>query len=238
MPSEKIRYILKKSHCTPPSDSSSKEKKLIFNVLKQLNNSELIDILESAYEEMNSNQKRNIFEKMLRNTVIETLNGEDLIADINSFIFDSKNGVYYAPFKKNYKNYTHVPEKTEEWFSRVADFLIYASQLAKNGDYQNTVLAFKLIYQLIGAMNDFVFADELGAWMLPVNEAECLYFNVFAISKIYDGVEYANEIISLLKIDSTRSFLLKIYESALKSANKEQIDYLNEEILRKKIKIK
>lgn len=241
MPSEKSRYVFKKSHYTPSIDNDSKDKEIIFNSLKQVNNSELISILESAYEEMNSKQRRNVFEKRLRKIAIESLKGEALIAGINSFISDSKNRMYYAPFEINYKNCSHVPEATEEWFSRVADFLIYASQLAKNEDYQNTVIAFKLIYGLIDLMEsgyDIVFADELGTWMLPVDEAECMYYNILSISKIYVGLEFSNEIISLIQRDRIQSFTLKVYETALKIADIEQKNYLNDEIKRQNIRIK
>lgn len=240
MPSEKSRFVSKKFPRSSVNEKDSNEKKILFNSLKKGSKSELIKIIDSAYEAMTFEQRENIFGDRIRKIVVESLNGKDLISKINSFIIDSKNGKYYSPFKINSKNFSHVPEETKKWFSCVGDFLTYASQLAKKRDYKNSVVAFKLIYELIDLMesgDDIVFAEELGTWMLPVDETKCMYYYIISLCKEYGDQEFSNEIIPLLKRDSIQSFSLKVYETAMKFANKEQLKHLNAEIKREKIRL-
>ena len=83
--------------------------------------------------------------------------------------------MYYQSFKINSKNFNHIPAKTEEWFDRLGDLLTETSKLTRQGDHPTAVACFDRLYALIETMEEgdsIVFADEIGSWMIPVEEEE------------------------------------------------------------------
>ncbi len=90
-------------------------------------------------------------------------------------------GVYYAPFKINSKNWSHIPDETREWFDRLGDLLQASAQLTAQGNHLHAVACFGTLYTLIAAMEDgeeIVFGDEIGSWMIPGDEKQidrCLH---------------------------------------------------------------
>jgi hypothetical protein len=130
---------------------------------------------------------------------------------------ESLAGEFYAPFDINSKNFTHVPAETEEWFNRLADFLKAATALVAIGDYHSAVNAFDVLYELI------VFGDEIGSWMIPIREEECVAAYLKAVAQIENSVGFANAAIEMLRRDRSQSFTLKVYPSALDCGSPEQI---------------
>jgi hypothetical protein len=86
----------------------------------------------------------------------------------------SADGVYYAPFSINSRNFRHVPPESEKWFSQASELLRSTAQLADDAPDA----AYRCFYAMFEAINyayssgEVIFADEYGNWMLSVDPSE------------------------------------------------------------------
>ena len=122
---------------------------------------------------MDTNQRHDVFGKIIKDVPSSTVDGEDLLSTIEIFYKSSLAGHYYAPFDINSKNFSDIPEETEEWFEEIGDHLEDSSRLTDQGDHRMAVKCFKLLHELIDKMEDgdeVVFADEYGTWIITGDE--------------------------------------------------------------------
>jgi hypothetical protein len=83
-----------------------------------------------------------------------------------------------------------------------------------------------MLYELIEAMesgDEIVFGDEIGSWMIPIREEECVAAYLKAVAQIENAVGFANAAIEMLRRDKRHSFSLKVYPAALRCGTPEQI---------------
>ncbi len=202
--------------------------------------STLLELLNAAYEVMNQRQRKAVFGKYaVPEKPAPAIDGKKLLREIKKFQQDSLAGKYYAPFNVNSKNWMRIPDETEEWFDRLGQFLTESIQLVKQGEHTNAVACFGLLYELIAAMEDgreIVFADELGSWMIPVDEKKAITAYLKSLAVVASPEQYATVAVPLIKRDSHQSFTDKVYAAALRTANKAQKAYLLAEIERQQVK--
>ena len=210
-------------------------KERLFEFLAGQDSEVLMEILEAAYDEMNTGQRCAVFGEAMGKAKPATIDGETLLEDVEEFQRDSVAGKYYAPFDINSKNFTHVPEETQAWFDRLGDLLTDSSQLSGQGDHVHAVACFRVLYELVDAMasgDEIVFADEYGTWMIPVDEKTVIAAYLASLAVTTTPQEYAAAVLPLVRRDSMESFSKKTYASAMRAADKEQKACLKEEVQR------
>ena len=94
------------------------DEEALFKVLKRQTKATLLELLHSAYYETNTQQRRYIFGELMKKSKPSKVIAKDVIKESEKFYEDSLAGLYYAPFEINSKNFTHIPEETEEWFEK------------------------------------------------------------------------------------------------------------------------
>jgi hypothetical protein len=200
-----------------------------------------LELLGAAYDAMTDPQRQAVFGAHVRPQpeTSETKTGEELLQEIQRFRQDSLNRKYYAPFNMNSKNYREIPEKTKTWFSQLGEFLTNSMALTKQGDHANAVACFDLLYELIRAMengDEIVFAEEVGSWMIPVDEKKVVAAYLKSVAAIASPEQYVATAVPLVQRDSYQSFAEDVYASAMRAANKTQKASLAAEIERRQIK--
>ncbi len=220
-------------------------KERLFEYIKAQNHAKLLDLLNTAFDLLNTNQRQDVFGKIAKEAAKEApplhVEGKNLIATIEQFYQNSISGHYYAPFDINSKNFSQVPEETDAWFEELSDYLEDSSKLADQGDHEIAVQCFRLLHELIDKMEDgdeIVFADEYGTWMITGDEKRFVKSYLASLSETSTPEEYANGAIPLIKRDSYESFHNKVYDTALKIANKDQKAFLKTEVKKHKIRTK
>lgn len=213
------------------------DKERVFKTLKKQTKSVLLEVLESTYDELSTRQRRWIFSEFVQKPS-SSPDGKKLLEEIKKFQRDSLEGVYYAPFDINSKNFMHVPEETEEWFDRLGDLLKESERLVGQEDHEHAVECFGILYRLIGAMEsgeDIVFADELGSWLIPCEEKEILAAYMTSLAATKSPEEFTAAVLPFVRRDSYHSFADRVYTSANRVASKEQKSHLRAELKRQNI---
>ena len=95
------------------------DKSSLFSFLKKQGLASLLSLLESAYDTMNTNQRRKVFGSLPLEVDIPEIDEAQLSKKVKKFYDESLKGVYYAPFDVNSKNFMNIPEETEEWFEKL-----------------------------------------------------------------------------------------------------------------------
>lgn len=217
------------------------DEEVLFSLLKKQTKSTLLDLLSSAYDEANTRQKNSIFGDLIRKSTPPTVAGKNIIKKSEVFYKDSIAGVYYAPFDINSKNFSEIPEETEEWFEKLGDLLQSSAQLTKQEEYSSAVKSFKILYELIDSMEsgeEIIFADEYGGWMIPGNEKEFISSYILSLSKVSTPEEYTKIIMPHIERDSHMSFYIKVYSVAVRHGTKKQSKHLKDEVEKQNIKTK
>ncbi|NIB45056.1 hypothetical protein HBA55_36095 [Pseudomaricurvus alkylphenolicus] len=214
-------------------------KAILFSALKEQGKTNLIEILCCCFDEMSTHQRRTVFGTLYDKTDMPILVSESVLEDVLEFCKESFEGVYYAPFEINSRNCTHIPEETEEWFEKLNDLLQLGFQLTKQEEHHSAVSVFDMLYKLIDRMEtgeEIVFSDEYGSWMIPGDERRYLEAYIISLACVSTPQEYARKAADLVERDSFGSFRNKVYSAALKYANEEQIEALNQEVKTKNIR--
>ena len=99
------------------------DKSALFKHLASQDPATLLDLLSRAYDQMEHDQRCWVFGKWADSLPPAPVDGESLLAEIEQFQKESLAGAYYAPFNINSKNFSHIPEETEDWFEELSDFL-------------------------------------------------------------------------------------------------------------------
>jgi hypothetical protein len=212
----------------------------LFAILGKQKKAILFDLLQDAYETMNTEQRRHVFGEFAEQEwQSENINGCELLDRIQHFHRDSLNGVYYAPFDINSKNFMHIPEETEEWFNILGDCLKRSAKLTEQEDHARAVECFALLYELIDTMErgeEIVFADECGSWMIPGDEKTFVQAYVTSLAAVETPEGFTVAAFPLIQRDSYQSFATRAYTSAMRAANKQQSAALKAELKRQNIR--
>jgi len=97
-----------------------------------------------------------------------------------------------------------------------------------------------MLFDLIGRLwqgEEIIFADEVGPWMIGVDEKELIKCYLISLAKIATTKEFVDHVIPLIKRDSYESFSNKVYKNVIVIASKEQKLVLKEEVIKCEIKI-
>ncbi len=213
----------------------------LFKFLKNQKKNDLLEFLQSSFNYMDTEQRRSIFGKFYNHIESGRINGKKLLQKIQKFEKDSFAGEYYAPFEINSKNFSEIPQETEMWFEELNELLSSSTQLSKQGDHAVAIECFSILYDLISDMDsgeEIVFADEYGSWMIPGDEKEYIRAYITSLAKIKSPEDFSDLVIPLIRRDSYKSFVNKVYNFAIRVATDEQKSYLNKAIKNKKIKTK
>lgn len=193
----------------------------------------LLDLLNEAYDQMDVDQRRWVFGRLVEELPPAQVDGEVLLNKVEDFGHESLAGAYYAPFNINSKNFMHIPEETEEWFERLGDFLKASSQLTAQGDYLHAATCFGILYELIDALEsgeEIAFADEIGGWMIPGDEKQYVAAYMASLAATTAPEEFSAAALPLIRRDSWQSFFTQAYPAAIRAANEAQRAHLEAEI--------
>ena len=213
------------------------DKERTFETLKKQTKAILLEVLESAYDELSASQRRWIFGEFDKKEPAP-FDGEELLEEIEEFERDSLNGLYYAPFNVNSKNFMNIPEETEEWCDRMGDLLKESARATEQGAHGQAAECFSILYKLIEAMErgeEIVFAEEMGIWMIPVEEKEILASYITSLAAMKSPQEFSEAVLPLVRRDSYHSFAARVYTSANRIGSKEQKAHLRAELKRQNI---
>lgn len=205
---------------------------MLFKHFERLNEHEKIQLLKASYDNMNTQQKRNVFYQLEKVYINNNLIDADaLLNEILKFREDSLQGVYFAPFMINSKNYMEVPEETDMWFEKLAELLLESTKLSQQGHHTEAVQCFNILFECVESMEsgeDIIFADEYGMWMLPIHEEPYIEAYIQSAAAILNPSDYLEAVLPLIKRDGYTSFCNKVYEKAKLTANKKQQSLLME----------
>ncbi len=217
------------------------DKEALFHVLSTQDAPTLLQVLSRAYDQMQYDQREAVFGKFIELASLTPVevDAEALLDEVEAFRRASLAGMYYAPFNMNSKNYRHIPEQTREWFDKLGNLLLASVQLTTRGDHLQAVTCFKILHELIGAMEEgqeIVFADEVGSWMIPGDEQQFIAAYMTSLAAIATPEEFAVTALPLLHRDSRQSFATEAYNAAITAATEAQRAQLEAEIQERKIR--
>jgi hypothetical protein len=215
------------------------DKDLLFQFFSTQPVSVLLEVLGAAYDQLDRAQRQAVFGTHIQKLPPPTVDGDELLSDIEKFRDDSLAGHYYVPFNINSKNYMHVPEETEEWFERLGELLAASERLTWQGDHLHAVVCFGILYELIGALEygkEIVFGDEIGSWMIPGEEKKFIVAYLKSLAAISTPETFTAGAVPLIKRDSGHSFADQVYVSSIDVANPEQKAHVEAELQRLKIR--
>lgn len=216
------------------------QKAILFQAIKKLKKEQVIQLLESSFINMERKEQRSVFGKLYNEITKKDRTPESLLKDIEDFYQKSMNGHYYSSFMMNSKNFSNVPEETEEWFDELSDKLDFTSKLVAEEQYVTALKCFKILYELIERMGNgenIVFADELGDWMIHA-KTDYVQNHIIALSHTLETTEeYVEILIPMIKMDSYFSLYNKVYQKVKKHATKEQLSAINKEVKSLSIRI-
>ena len=213
----------------------------LFAWFQQQEPSVLMEVLQNAYHAMTTTQRRDVFGPLITQIPPSPVDGEALHEAIDTFYRNSLAGVYYAPFDINSRNFSHIPEETEEWFEQLGDFLAQSTTLSDQGQHQHACACFGLLYALIERMErgeEIIFADEAGSWMIPGDEKVHIRAYLHSLAETATPEAFTEAVVPLIRRDSYESFTNKVYTSAMRAANTQQKAHLKEAIARHNIRTK
>ena len=190
---------------------------------------------------MEEGTQRNVFSELFKEHTKSERTPKKLLEKIEKFYDKSMGGYYYAPFDINSKNFSNIPEETNEWFDEISDYLDFVSELVEEEEYEIGLKCFAILFELIDKMEsgeEIVFADELGDWMISTKKDYTENY-IISISKEKMQIEeYVSLLIPMIKSDSYFSFSKTVYKKVKKHSNTIQLNAINKEIKSQSIRIK
>jgi hypothetical protein len=217
------------------------DKDALFAILSTQDAGTLLEVLSRAYDQMQDGERQAVFGQLMKpasHAAVE-VEAESFLDEVDTFKRVSLDGLYYAPFNINSRNFMHIPDETTEWFDTLGGFLTRSVQLTSQGDHLHAAACFKILYELIDAMeegDEIVFAHELGSWMIPVDEKECIAAYITSLAAVSTPEEFTAAALTLIRRDSLHSFANDAYTAAITAATDEQRVHLETEIRERKIR--
>ncbi|MCP4544658.1 MAG: hypothetical protein GY832_46755 [Chloroflexi bacterium] len=215
------------------------DKTRLFQFLSTQDSSALLGLLNIAYDQMSIDQLHAVFDQTVQALPSVPVDGEVLLGRVKAFKRRSLAGYYYEPFEINSKNWTDVPEETDEWFEELGDLLKASCQLTSQGDHLHAVACFGILYQLVDKIEDgedIVFGDEIGSWMIPGDEKDYIATYMTSLAATATTEEFTTAALVLIRRDSWQSFVTQAYASAIRAADDAQRAHLDAEIQRQNIR--
>ena len=215
------------------------DKEALFDVLATQDATTLIEALSRAYDQMQYDQREAVFGQFIGSVSHAPVEAESLLAEVEAFQRASLAGRYYAPFAIDSKNFRHIPDETREWFGTLSSLLTASVQLTTRGDHMHAVACFKILYQLVGAMEEgqeIVFGDEIGSWMIPGDEVQFIAAYMTSLAATATPEEFTVAALPLIRRDSLQSFTTQAATAAVTAANEIQRAHLETEIRERKIR--
>jgi hypothetical protein len=105
-------------------------KERLFEYLKTQDQATLLDLLNLAFDTIDTNQRHAVFGKIIIEVPPSPVEGKKFQITIKEFYEKSMAGHYYAPFDINSKNFSDIPEETDVWFDEMGDYLEDCSRLS------------------------------------------------------------------------------------------------------------
>ncbi|MFK7984046.1 MAG: hypothetical protein AB8G86_28980 [Saprospiraceae bacterium] len=208
------------------------DKKILFDGFEKMSKKELIEFLEVVFINLEPKSQRDAFGDLHYELVKKEQTPDDLLDDIENFYEKSLAGYYYESFMINSKNFSDVPEETDEWFDELSHYLDFTSYLVEAKNYKIAVKCFKILFELIDKMEageEIVFAHELGNWMIHAN-SDYIENYVIALAQTLSVEEYVAILIPLIKSDSYFSFANKVYKKVKTHSSQAQLKVIKAEI--------
>jgi len=209
------------------------------DTLKRQKKAVLLELLKQAFVAMEPKQQRAVFGELAKKPPAARSNGTALLEDVVEFERDSLARKYYQFFMINSKNFSDIPEKTDEWFDHLGVLLTETSKLTRQGDHATAVACFDRLCALIKTMEEgdtIVFAEELGSGMIPVEEKVWVADYLTSLAATTTPDAFAAKAVPLIRRDSFHSFAAHTHKFALRAASKEQAKRLKAEIERQQIR--
>lgn len=217
------------------------QKNKLFQAVNKLKKSELLSLLEDAFDNMDGKTQRYVFGELFKAHTKKERTPKELLGKIEDFYTKSMAGHYYASFNINSKNFSDIPEETDEWFDEISDYLDFTSTIVEEQQYEIGLKCFTVLFELIDRMEsgeEIVFADELGDWMI-VAKKDYIEKYIIALSKEVKSVEeYVKILIPRIKSDSYFSFSNGVYKKVKKHSSAVQLKAINKEIKVQSIRLK
>ncbi|MBT3271729.1 MAG: hypothetical protein HN368_01135, partial [Spirochaetales bacterium] len=178
------------------------DKELLFEYLEGQKKTLLLELLNSAFDEMKTDQKYSVFRNAIKNAKPLKIDGSQILKKVRRFYEESLTGLYFAPFDINSKNFSNIPEETNEWFEMLNDLLLSSTQLSHANNHLAAIECFSILYELINRMEDgeeIIFADEYGTWMISGDKRAYIkaYISSLAVTKTPE--EYARLTAALIR---------------------------------------
>ena len=211
----------------------------VFASLGKQKKAALLEYLRAAWEQMDDDQRRNVFAGAMPALPKVRVDGDKLWQEIEQFRRDSRARKYYAPFNINSKNWTDIPRQTREWCDQFARLVEQTSELSARGEHAQAVRCFAVLYELLRAMEggdqEIIFGDEIGNWLIHTDEKVWLKAYLTSLAATRGPEEFAEAVGPILFRDSIHSFASRVYQSACAVANAKQKACLKETMRRQNI---
>ena len=212
----------------------------VFQILAKKSVEQLLELLELAWQQMNTAQKEEVF----GGAICEAQHAfpasvEETQEAVKEFHKDSLAGNYYAPFEINSKNFMDIPEETNIWFAKLGELFIECSKLTDQQEYNTAVECFTLLYELTDAVDsgdEIIFGDEIGMWMFGDQKP---YFAAYfkALAAISTPDDFSELVMPLISDDGRHGLVNEIYASVQNAATEEQMVLVDQLVKDKGIRI-
>ena len=140
----------------------------------------LREALQRAQEILTDEQRFYILHTIKAQKETQSAATPELLGHLETFIQRSKAGYFYREFDIDAKNYTWVPPHTEAWFYELGLWLDKACELVQQKNEKIARIIFEAALPLLEDKMAYVFADEIGDWML---HTEHDYKSVYQVLK-------------------------------------------------------
>lgn len=199
------------------------EEKYLIKILQKQNKKQLINLLVKSFNVLNKAKRYQIFNDIYSKEISPRYNSKIIFSEVNKFYNDSISKKYYAPFDRNSKNFSHIPEETELWCDIFANLLKKTMELTIHKDHDKAVQCFDMLFYLHENMcEEIVFADELGPWMISIKYSQIIPKYIESMAFVCTPEEFKKRIKLLMMIDNYEYNKLEVFNKAMKAGNQEQ----------------
>ncbi|WP_257292876.1 hypothetical protein [Endozoicomonas sp. ONNA1] len=215
-------------------------KSILFEILNKKTQTELLNLLDNAWETMSTNQRDTIFSGLMSKEQFSfPASADHTLKAVKAFQKCSLDGDYYAPFDINSRNYMDIPEETDAWFAKLDELFIESTKLVRQEEYQVALECFNILYELLeGIVDDeIIFADELGSWMFTGDEKAYFTAYIQTAAATCSDEDFVDKAIFALHEDSDRSCSLKLYSVIKTMASSLQMAMVDQQVKARKIKV-
>jgi len=205
---------------------------MLKKALAKATKAELVDMVVAASEMLTARQARDVLGDYHPDAArLRAPSGvRALVERVRNFHRDSLAGHYYAPFNMNSKNFSHVPEETEDWADQAGELIKATCEVSKAGNHVEAAECFRLLYDVLEAVDrgeDVIFAEEVGTWMVHMEESHVVRAYLKSLAKVASEEEFTKEVARLAKRDRIHSSgRLGVLEVAPRVATKAQRAHL------------